>query len=215
VRPPGPAALAAKIARSLPIRSLPGPLGLRYHAAAPASNLSKISPLPTYWAHLWPGGAALIAALTATPALVRGRHVLDLGAGSGLVGLAAARLGASEVWASDPDPAAQAAQRLNAALNGLPLQILGDILEGPFARPALPLLDVILVGDLFYEPALAMRVMAFLGRARSAGSEVLVGDIGRAPLPRDRFTVISEHPVRDVGEAASTPLHTGMVLRLT
>jgi predicted nicotinamide N-methyase len=42
--------------------------------------------------------------------------------------------------------------------------------------------------------------MAFLDRCRSAGLEVLVGDIGRAYLPRQRLRLIAEYPVRDFGD---------------
>ncbi len=46
-----------------------------------------------------------------------GERVLDLGSGSGIVGLAAARAGA-EVWAVDKNPVAVRATRINAMLNG-------------------------------------------------------------------------------------------------
>jgi SAM-dependent methyltransferase len=50
---------------------------------------------------------------------VRGKVVLNLGCGAGLPALAAAKLGASEVWASDPSVAAVDALRANAARNGV------------------------------------------------------------------------------------------------
>ncbi len=52
------------------------------------------------------------------PAL-RGLRVADLGCGSGILGLAALRLGATSVAAADSDPLAERATRANAALNGL------------------------------------------------------------------------------------------------
>ncbi len=52
--------------------------------------------------------------------LVRpGARVLDLGCGSGILAIAAARLGARTVWALDIDPFAVDAARSNAALNAL------------------------------------------------------------------------------------------------
>jgi ribosomal protein L11 methyltransferase len=51
--------------------------------------------------------------------LTPGDRVLDLGTGSGILAMAAARLGASEVLALDVDPVAAAAARRNADLNGL------------------------------------------------------------------------------------------------
>ncbi|MXZ63836.1 MAG: 50S ribosomal protein L11 methyltransferase [Chloroflexi bacterium] len=63
--------------------------------------------------------------LAALDRLVRpGDAVLDVGTGSGILALAAARLGASRVDALDTDPVAVAATRENAARNGL-----GDRIE--------------------------------------------------------------------------------------
>ena len=44
---------------------------------------------------------------------------MDYGCGSGILAIAAARLGASEVWAVDNDPQALVASRDNAARNGV------------------------------------------------------------------------------------------------
>jgi ribosomal protein L11 methyltransferase len=51
-------------------------------------------------------------------------RTLDLGAGTGLLAVAAARLGASPVVASDLDPEASASSRAHAALNGAPLLVV-------------------------------------------------------------------------------------------
>ena len=48
-----------------------------------------------------------------------GETVLDLGCGSGLLSIGAAKLGASQVIATDVDPSALAAARENASINGL------------------------------------------------------------------------------------------------
>ena len=57
-----------------------------------------------------------------------------------------------------------------------------------------------MVGDLFYDEALARRVTAFLERCVAAGIEVLVGDPFRAFLPTDRLTTVAEYPVADFGD---------------
>lgn len=131
--------------------------------------------------------------------MVLGQRVLDLGAGSGLVGIAAARLGAVQVLASETDPVAAEVLQMNAALNGVTLTLVGDLLDG-----SVPEVDLILVGDLFYDPALARRVMGFLLRV---ACPVLVGDIGRADLPLDRFRIIATYPVSEVGGGALLPGH--------
>ena len=122
------------------------------------------TPLP-YWAFAWIGGLALGRHLSESPAVVRGLRVLDLGAGSGLVGICAALAGASEVAAADIDPFAHAAIRLNAAANRCSVRVVTrDLLEEP---P--PDVDVILAGDCWYEEALAARVT--LGGGRSRGGD--------------------------------------------
>jgi predicted nicotinamide N-methyase len=103
--------------------------------------------------------------------------VLDLGAGSGLAGIAAARAGAARVFASDTDPAARVAASLNAAANGVALEASRRATSRP-ARHLPPTSSS--SGDVFYEAALARRVTAFLDRCLAAGLDVLVGDPGRA-----------------------------------
>lgn len=182
-----------------PVRAIPG---IRLHLAHATSGLWRLGAAgdaPPYWAYAWAGGAALARHVLDHPTTVAGRRVLDLGAGSGLVAIAAARAGATAVIAAEIDPYALAALRLNAEVNGVAVTILGeDITEGP---P--PAADIVLVGDLFYDPAIAPRVTAFLARCRAAGGEVLVGDPGRAHLPLSRLTALAVYPVSDFGELKS------------
>jgi predicted nicotinamide N-methyase len=146
---------------------------------------------PPWWAFAWAGGQALARYVLDNPALVAGLGVLDLGAGSGLAGIAAAKAGAARVLAADTDPFAMAAIALNAAANQVPLEATADDL---LAAPA-PQLDVVLVGDLFYERPLAERVLVFLEGARSRGATVLVGDPRRSYFPKERFQPVAEYTV--------------------
>jgi predicted nicotinamide N-methyase len=204
------ARLRARLARALVPTDLPGRPGLRHLAATPQSRLSKLAGEGApYWAYLWPGGAALIAHLAACPDVVAGRRVLDLGTGSGLVGIAALRSGAGAVVASDSDPVARAVAGMNAALNGVTMEVVGDLLDGP-----VPAVDLVLVGDLFYDPALAGRVLPFLRRAAGQGAAVLVGDIGRAPLPGAALQALADYPVRDLAQPPGQPPLRGVVYRL-
>lgn len=147
---------------------------------------------PPFWAFAWPGGQALARYVLDHPGLVAGRSVLDLGSGSGLVAIAAAKAGAATVIASEVDPLAVAAIGLNARANGVPAAVTGDVLDGDGAGA-----DVVLAGDVWYSRPLAERVLGFLDRAVAGGASVLAGDIGRAFLPRDRFRVLdaSDIPV--------------------
>ena len=110
-------------------------------------ELGAINVPPPYWAFAWAGGQALARHLLDQKSLVAGRQVLDLGAGSGIAAIAAAKAGAAAVLAAEIDIYAIAAIALNAEANGVALStIAGDLL----AEAAPAGCEVILVGDLFY-----------------------------------------------------------------
>ena len=91
---------------------------------------------PPFWAFPWAGGQALARYLLDQPDCVRGRVVLDLASGSGLVAIAAAAAGAASVTPSDTDPLAVAAITLNAGVNRVRLEpTVGDLLSAR-SRPA-------------------------------------------------------------------------------
>ena len=121
-----------------------------------------------------------------------GRSVLDFGSGSGLVGIAAARAGAARVVASDLDPFALAAIPVNAAANGVADRIAatGDDLIGTETG-----LDVVLAADICYERDLAGRVADWLHDLHARGRRVLIGDPGRAYLPRERLEAVATYAV--------------------
>ncbi|MBY5410237.1 methyltransferase [Rhizobium leguminosarum] len=191
---------AAFIQANLPISPVPCIPEIRLHTAGPASGLWRLAGRgeadpPPYWAYPWAGGAVLARHLLDQPETVAGRRVLDLGAGSGLVAIAAAKAGAAKVTAIDIDANAIAAIRLNAAINGVSvIAVAAEIIEG-----SLPETDLLVVGDLFYDPSLASRVMAFLRRCEAAGIEVLIGDPERAYLPQGELSRIAAHSVADFG----------------
>jgi release factor glutamine methyltransferase len=78
-----------------------------------------------------PGPASL--ALARYLFAVRDKTVLDLGCGTGLFAIAASKLGAREVTATDCDPAAVACARRNAERNRVKLEILEGNLFDPVA----------------------------------------------------------------------------------
>jgi predicted nicotinamide N-methyase len=191
-----------------PLASIPE---IRLHRATPSSGLWRLAGDDApYWAWPWGGGLALARHVLDHPQIVASQRVLDLGSGSGLVGIAAARCGAKEVLAVDTDPQAAAAMALNAAANGVELRVLiQDLTPG---EP--PPTDLVLVGDLFYEPTLAERVTAFLDRCLAAGAEVLIGDPGRAWLPRERLSLLADYKIADFGDPAAGAAATSSVFRL-
>ena len=146
---------------------------------------------PPFWAFAWAGGQALARYLLDHPETVRGRPVTDIASGSGLVAIAAARAGAAVVAAYDIDPLAVAAITLNAAANDVTVLAVGaDILDEDADGT-----EVLLVADAFYERELAGRVTRFLERGQAQGADVLVGDFGRAYLPRDRLSPLATYDV--------------------
>lgn len=199
------------IRANLPPEAVRGVEGVRLHRAGPSSGLRRLAEADAgfgspYWARPWGGGLALARYLSDHPEAVAGRRVLDLGCGSGLVAIAAARAGAREVSAADVDPYAVAATRLNAELNGVQVTAVHeDLTDGPA-----PDADIVLVGDLFYEPGLALRVLAFLDRCRAAGVEALIGDPWRAPLPRERLRLLAEYEVTDFGDPSGGATAAGV-----
>ncbi|ODT80074.1 MAG: hypothetical protein ABS76_17980 [Pelagibacterium sp. SCN 64-44] len=151
-----------------------------------------------YWAYAWAGGAALALYLRDHPECVAGRSVLDFGAGSGLVAIAAARAGAAAVFAVEPDPVGRVAARLNAEANQVTLTLI-DAMAGT---------DIVLAGDVFYDPAIAARTLPLLQEALASGAEVLVGDPFRRDLPHAAIQQIAEYSVPDMG--SETPVPAGI-----
>jgi predicted nicotinamide N-methyase len=142
-------------------------------------ELAGIGLPPPFWAFAWAGGQALARYVLDHPAEVRGRRVLDFGAGGGMAAIAAMKAGAASATGSDLDPFCEAAMALNARANGVDVAFVGrDLLEHP---P--PAVEVILAGDVWYEKPLAERATAWLRKARGRGARVLLGDPGRSYFP--------------------------------
>ncbi|HEY0235197.1 MAG TPA: 50S ribosomal protein L11 methyltransferase [Afipia sp.] len=156
---------------------------------------------PPFWAFAWAGGQALGRHVLDHPDLVRGKSVLDLASGSGMVGIAAMMAGAASVDAADIDAFARTAAALNAQANRVALRpIETDLLT----QTTLQEWDVILAGDIFYERDTAQRALDFLTHRAMRGAVVLIGDPGRSYLPQDRLVRIADYSVpvtRDLEDA--------------
>jgi predicted nicotinamide N-methyase len=153
-------------------------------------QLGELGLPPPFWAFAWAGGQALARYLLDHPEIVRGRDVLDVASGSGLVAIAAMKAGASRAIAVDIDAFAMHAAEINAALNGVSLTTSDS---DPVGQPTL--CDLILVGDLFYDRDLAPRVLAWLETLQREGKHVLIGDPGRTYLPKDKLEQIASYDI--------------------
>ena len=155
-------------------------------------ELGEMGLPPPFWAFAWAGGQALARYVLDHAESVAGKRVLDLASGSGLVGIAAMKAGASAVTAADIDAFAIAAIALNATANGVRLTSCSDDL---LAAPANERWDAILAGDIFYERDTAEHAFAFLSHQAALGATVLIGDPGRSYLPKERLTKLTEYSV--------------------
>lgn len=169
---------------------------------ATEETLARGAVPPPFWAFAWPGGQGLARYLLDHPEIVAGREVLDIGSGSGIVAIAAAKAGAARVVAAEIDPFAVAAIALNAAMNDVMLTIESrDLLNRAAAG-----WDVALAGDICYEELMSSRAMTLLRRIAARGRLALLGDPGRSYLPREglveraRYVVSTSREIEDRDE---------------
>lgn len=146
-----------------------------------------------YWSQVWPGGQGLARYILDNPQCVAGLRVLDVGSGSGLCAIAAAKAGARTVQVADIDMHACMAVMENAHVNGVQLSaICSDLIGTPGDQ-----WDVVLAADLWYERFLALRMTTWLKVLSQSGLKVFLGDLGRAFLPRQGLHELAQYTVPD------------------
>jgi len=164
---------------------------------------------PPYWASAWVGGQALARYVLDHPQTVNGLRVLDLAAGCGQAGIAAALAGAASVEANDIDPYAHRAIALNAQANGVVVAVSDtDLLDGEGADA-----EVVLAGDVFYSQDMAERVQRFMERVALRGAHVLVGDPGRDFLPHDWLQPLTTYEIPTTDGIENAEVKQTQVLR--
>src|SRR5258706_94991 len=116
-------------------------------SAAESSNavVVRLDPGLAFGTGTHPTTALCLQILDSLP--VAGRSVIDYGCGSGILGVAALKLGAAHVWAIDLDPQALLATRDNARSNGVSSSIDVQGIEVGL-RPAYCVMANILAGPL-------------------------------------------------------------------
>jgi predicted nicotinamide N-methyase len=174
---------------------------------------------PPFWAFPWAGGQALARYVLDNPGNVRGKRVLDVASGSGLVAIAAAKAGAAAVTATDIDPDALAAIAGNAAANEVTVDVRHVDMESAAGADAVGAdtagADVVLAADVFYQRELAAAALAFLrAAATGTGAGVLVADPGRAFVPRDRLTPVAAYEIPVLAAIEDAGVKTVTVYRL-
>lgn len=150
----------------------------------------QANPPPPFWAFAWAGGQAVARYVLDHPRTVGDRRVLDFGAGSGLIAIAAVKSGAASAEAADIDPFSTAATMMNAVENKVFVKTLSADVIGQTGW------QTILVGDMCYERPLSEHLMAWLRSLRAAGAEILIGDPGRNYFFKDGLEKLAEYRVK-------------------
>ncbi|HXS41315.1 MAG TPA: 50S ribosomal protein L11 methyltransferase [Stellaceae bacterium] len=177
---------------------------------ATEASLAKQQLPPPYWAFAWAGGQALARYLLDHRDVAAGQDALDFGAGSGLVAIAARMAGARRVTAAEIDPFATAAIAMNARLNNVSVALEASDVIGRAAAPW----TLILAGDMCYERPLAERLIAWLKTKARGGATVLLGDPGRAYLPKTGLTELARYAVPTPLDLEDRTERIGIVWRL-
>jgi predicted nicotinamide N-methyase len=174
---------------------------------ATEESLARSAVPPPFWAFAWAGGQALARYVLDHPAEIAGRFVLDFGAGSGLVAIAAAKAGAAGVLAAEIDHLAAAAIAINATLNEVAVTVTtADVID-----TADPRWEIVAAGDVCYEQPMAARVARWLAALAGRGCLALLGDPGRAYLPANRLRERARYLVPTSRELEDRDTRDGVV----
>jgi predicted nicotinamide N-methyase len=165
---------------------------------------------PPFWAFAWAGGQALARYVLDHREIVRGKRVLDFGAGSGLVGIAAMKADGVSVLSTDIDKFAVVAISLNAQANDVAVTATRDDVIGRDDN-----WDVILAGDVCYEQPLASRAIGWLSARANAGATVLIGDPGRSYFPKNGLERLETYRVQTTRELEDSEIRETSVYRLS
>ena len=155
--------------------------------------VSRIWNNTPYWIFCWASGLAMAQWLLAEPWHVKDKTVLDFGAGSGVVAIAAKKAGAKRVICCDIDQISLMACRENAQLNQVELEYLDDLYCTEHV-------DVLLAADVLYDQSNRFFLDDFLKFA----SQVWVADSRVKNFSHPRYiktTEVSASTWPDLDEA--------------
>lgn len=163
---------------------------------------------PPFWAFAWPGSQLIARYILDNPERVHGKRVLDVACGCGLAAIAAAKSGASAVEANDIDQMALEATALNATLNSATVTLLAGDLVG-----SKPDCDLLVIGDVCYNEAMAARIMPWLLDC-AQHCEVWLCDPGRHYAPKLDLDILVQQNVQTTQELESTNQRTTTLFSL-
>jgi len=165
-----------------------------------------------YWAFAWGSGQALARYILDHDEVVYGKRVLDFGSGCGVAAIASAKAGAARVIATEIDPVAVRAIKLNAQHNSVVVharetmpdaqQLLIDVERESW--------DVLLAGDVFY---LWPKNIA-LAAAKTGNQTILIGMERKRGISREYLDELQNYSVRTVPDIEHPSNSESCVLRV-
>jgi predicted nicotinamide N-methyase len=196
------ATLAALLSRFAPLTPVPLVPALRAFCADDELPLWEALETATgrrleapFFAVPWPGAQAVARGIDDGVVDVAGRSVLEVGCGSGLAAVAAARAGA-RVCATDVDLLALQVTRLLARAHDVDVAVAGlDLLDDLAVTRAIVDVDVVIAADVVYNRDLGDALTRLLRRCRDAGIAVVVADSGRPFFAATGLRAVAVHEV--------------------
>ncbi|KAF9651274.1 S-adenosyl-L-methionine-dependent methyltransferase [Thelephora ganbajun] len=143
----------------------------------------------------WPAGEVLSSYLLQQgPSFLENKTVLELGSGTGLVGLVAGYIGAERVWITDQSPLLDI-MRQNVQLNSLSSTVtVAELNWGDPLPPSIPhKYDVILAADcVYFEPAFPLLAKTLADLVPDKSVEVLFCYKKRRKADKHFFTLLTK-----------------------
>lgn len=140
-----------------------------------------------YWAEIWPSAVVLAGVVAREAGALRGRRVLELGPGVGLVAVAAMKAGA-EVVVTDYDVGSLRLTALNALAQvgrePLAVRMNWHAPSREFLKVTREGFSLVLGSDLLYEQRDVRPVVTLLERIVAPGGELWLTEPGREPAQR-------------------------------
>lgn len=166
-------------------------------------KLNINAPFP-FWARIWPSSKAMSQFLAIEPEWVRGKKILEVGAGLGLPSFAIAHL-ATEVIVTDH--ASEAVSLINKNITHLCFNNMKSMCLDWNDFPDIISADTILLSDVNYAPGAFGPLLTLVGKLMEKGAVIIIATPERimaAPFVEALQPFIQRsflHPVEEMGNA--------------